>query len=215
MTDHPIIFSAPMVRAILAGTKTMTRRLAHRMGNVSKKELKEAAKFGFVGVARPIILSSWCRISAGDRLWVRENWHAAHGEDRTKPHDMTPDYGIAYAATYSYAETGIIGKLRPSIYMPRWASRLTLTVTATKIEPVQNISAKDAIAEGIEFRDNCYGTWNVDGTMRCGGFPEPIEAFRCLWTNINGVEAWQRNPDVVALSFNVHVCNIDAAKVAA
>ena len=99
---------------------------------------------------------------------------------------------------------------RSPIHMPRWASRITLTVTDVRVQRLQEISQDDAIAEGIEFRpDSGWATWNSDGSMRCGGSPMPIDAYRCLWTNINGTGAWDENPWVAAYTFTVERHNID------
>ena len=116
MIERPIIFSATMVRALLAGRKTMTRRLAWQ------KPL------------RPVLLpTAWQRIRPGDRLWVREIWYP--GQAAADP--------IRYRATYGSGPTSFAW--RSPIHMPRAASRLTLAVTATRIERLQAITAADAI----------------------------------------------------------------------
>ena len=94
---------------------------------------------------------------------------------------------------------------RPSIHMPRWASRLTLIVTATKIERLQKIANADAIAEGC-------GVSLDHPTPERTREPFPVEAFKTLWMKLHGADAWDDNPEVVALTFTVHKANIDAVK---
>jgi hypothetical protein len=208
MTDRPIIFSAPMVLALLAGRKTMTRRLAWsepvglyithaEAGAMIRKGWKVSGEddTGHRIGWRP---SPWQKVGAGDRLWVRENFYVGSGFDGEK---------FGYAADLPADESP--PRLTPCIHMPRHLSRVTLDVQGTKTERLQEITEADAIAEGIEYRHNCYGTWNPNGTMRCGGAQNAVEAFRCLWTNLHGAGAWDLNPEVVAPSFRVIKANID------
>ncbi len=210
MTDIPIIFSAPMIRAFLDGRKTMTRRLAWRPvmkprsvreGDRLEYEMTEPGMGTITAHLQP---SPWQRVKVGDRLWVRESgvWYiekiAKVGECPWAHYRATDEDAFLPGM-----------KWRPAIHMPRWVSRLTLIVEATKIEPLQAISEHDARAEGIEFRDNCFGTWNGDGTMRCGGADNAVEAFRCLWINLHGSGSWEVNPEVVPLTVRVINANID------
>jgi hypothetical protein len=130
----------------------------------------------------------------GDRLWVREAW---------APH---PDGVMAHGAVYrlcheSAAQTGPgIERWRPSIHMPRWASRLTLSVTDVRVQRLQEISEADAQAEGV-----APFVW-VD---------RPLDAphrynFQLLWNDLHGPGAWEADPHVVALTFSVEQRNIDA-----
>lgn len=182
MTDHPIIFSAPMVRALLDGRKTMTRRLAWREGGRQK------------GKASP-----WQRVRPGDRLWVQETWAPVQFaiEDyprRGYPNALTP----AFAADWHQGEPG--NRWLPSIHMPKWASRLTLTVTATKIERLNAIDEGDAVMEGMQ----------PARRLSCGGLNNhPVEDFCNLWQALHGEGSWDANPEVVALTFTVHNVNID------
>lgn len=111
--------------------------------------------------------------------------------------------------------------------MPRWASRLTLTVEGVKVERLQEISEEDAIAEGIA-RENvivdtkCYGGvhheitadryWSGAAGDPDEGYEDGCEAFAALWRSIHGPDAWDANPWVAAISFTVHKCNIDAMR---
>lgn len=176
MTDHPIIFSAPMVRALIEGRKTMTRRLAWR------------------GPVTQFYPSSWQKVKPGDRLWARENFNVlAPTISADGPH----------SCIYLADNTGPqhLMKWKPSIHMPRWASRLTLEVTAVKVERLQAISCADAIVEGITPAGNSL-------TIDCDT-PDPREGFKSLWESLHGTGSWDADPEVVALTFVVHKTNID------
>ncbi len=125
MTDRPIIFSAPMVRALLEGRKTMTRRIAW-------KPLRLIGEGGFGRVGLLQDPSPWQRVQPGDRLWVRENWQSDVRNVGRPPRDVPRTEPVWFAAggdpinspgAFAIQATG----WRPSIHMPRWASRLTLT----------------------------------------------------------------------------------------
>lgn len=197
MTDIPIIFSGPMVQALLAGRKTMTRRLARRELNMKKKG-PIAAGLGYAP-------TSWQRVRVGDRLWVRENMKisketlifASDAADVPKGSFAWQDW------MYAYGEGGV-----PSIHMPRWASRLTLIVTATKIERVQDIANSDAIAEGCGVN---FDHPNPEKTRETF----PALRFRDLWMKLHGLESWDENLEVVALTFRVIKANIDAPEACA
>lgn len=203
MKDHPIIFSRPMVLALLAGRKTQTRRLLyiekkvrHGIPPMTGEFLIEHRPPTSTAFDTYFALSGWQRVKPGDRLWVRENWRA---DDFDKD---DPDRTIyqADAPAGVLAETKGIIKWRPCIHLPRTRSRLTLTVTETKIERLQAISHDDAVAEGV------------------GIFPISMSAqktFSKLWQSLHGPQSWEANPEVVALTFTVHERNIDALSEAA
>lgn len=232
MTDRPIIFSAPMVRALLEGRKTMTRRILKPQPNSEGlfEDLDDAMR-----------ALQWTR---GDRLWVREAWRTEARYDETRPIDLlhpeiAKDMGqrvplCSYEADYQQEPNdGCRGRLRPSIHMPRWASRLTLTVTAFKVERLQEISETDAQAEGMTFID--FGQYQPPGTMsidsgrtfhtlrprqhpgwHAGTATGPQDcletasgAFANLWGRLHGDDAWAANPWVAAITFTVHKGNID------
>jgi hypothetical protein len=172
MTDRPIIFSGPMVRALLDGRKVMTRRLA----------------------ASPLR-----KCQPGDRLYVRENWRA----DDFAPDDAGCTIYMADAPADALRETKGVIKWRPCIHMPRTRSRLTLIVTATKVERLQDISEANAHDEGAMIE---YGE---------GANISERRAFELIWRHLHGVDNWNANPEVVALSFRVEKNNIDALAVAA
>lgn len=198
--DIPIIFSKPMVCALLDGRKTMTRRLAWSF--VRRKLARDLTSGNPCLVddkGRTTAPSPWQKVEPGDRLWVRESW-AGYIEK------MKGTTGVPWAHYRATDENDFVPgmKWKPSIHMPRWASRLTLVVTATKIERLQNISQADATAEG----------W-VDNPEIAPNDPEvhrdaARDWFSDLWESLHGVESWRSNPEVVALSFRVIRANIDA-----
>lgn len=219
--DLPIIYSASMVLALIDARKFMTRREAWTYRQCP--ECKGAGRLnqgpdscghcrGEGAFKRPSI---WQKVRPGDRLWVRENWRAGRGYDGLRPRELpTPDktkIAFWYEADMS-SQIGR-GKLRPAIFMPRWASRITLDVTATRIEPLQKINDADSILEGIIRCDN--GRDWYDGRDVTTASSIPRGAFYCLWLKLHGKQAWDANPDVVPISFTVRQGNIDALKVAA
>lgn len=232
MRDIPIIFSASMVRALLreaqeeGAGKSMTRRLAWRSecptcggsGRISDgpNERVLCGDCGAIGK----MPSPWQRATAGDRLWVRETI-------KGKPDDAGFD-SIEYAADNFHTRIPCAndnesqerfmeifyyrrgrGLPVPSIHMPRWASRLTLVVTETKIERLHKISRADVLAEGILPADiKKWEQWLHPDDC-------PGKAFGVLWDSINGKGEWDKNPEVVAVRFAVHKTNIDSMKEAA
>lgn len=209
MTDRPILFSAPMVRALLDGTKTQTRRVAKFITEDAAGDFSAKTSFGgVIGMSEHAVafhaayFSPW---QIGDRLWVRETWRATERWDGHAPSKIPVGYmPIEYLATP--APPREMGKTRAKIHMPRWASRLTLTVTDVRVERLQDISAADAIAEGIE-SDEDYWLDYIYPTIR--KFVDPRDSYRSLWDSINGDGAWEQNPWVVALTFDVRKGNID------
>jgi hypothetical protein len=209
-----------MVRAILAGRKTQTRR------KLKFQEWDDAI------IKRYPRQKAGVPFAVGDILWVRETWAAPHICDTFKPSEIEIGERVHYAATADFGGDNNLGGLigRPSIFMPRWASRLTLEVTDVRVERLQAISEADAIAEGVEAveseRDEhdwsicpkCGGT-GLHGALGDGlGYME-VDCQECnthkkryshLWNHINGDGAWEANPFVVAVSFKVHKCNVDA-----
>lgn len=180
MSEHGIIMSAPMVQALLAGRKTQTRRLA---------------------------TSPLRRCVAGDQLWVREcgNWKIC---TEVAPNDGQAHGFVWYAADGDKSGLSFFGgKMRPSIHMPRWASRLTLTLIDVRIQSLQALTDEDAIAEGIVEHETCG--WHVPGLPHpLKEFPilsrsTPREMYAALWDTLHGSGEWLGNPDVVALTFEI------------
>lgn len=166
MVDRPMIFSAPMVRALLEGRKTQTRRLMPGQAWLAQAYDPIVSGRRIYNYAGDELVSE-ARFAPGDRLWVREAWRATGEWDCHPPRAIQPGY-TRYEADPCVAHS--YGKLRPSIFMPRWASRLTLMVTDVKVERLQDISEADAVAEGIErsekFADR-FGRSTLGSVARC------------------------------------------------
>ena len=191
--EHPILFSGSMVKAILAGKKTMTRRV------IKPKTLDK-----FINLIwnpnENLNLSPW---KVGDVLWVRETWNGirlGNGPEYWYRADEPED-----------ADTGVLReRWRPSIFMPRAAARLFLKVTSIRVERLQEITEEDAIAEGIEWSElsKCAFTppiklhqkWPISYP-----FTTIKEAFKSLWDSINAKRGygWATNPWVWIVEFNV------------
>ncbi|WP_164827146.1 hypothetical protein [Sinorhizobium meliloti] len=209
MADRPILFSGPMIRALLDGRKTQTRRLCkdqppagvtiirktiRPFGKESYHAFERRTKFGNFGGEVPV------KISRGDRLWVKET-HARVG-DNGDDHMACPDLTrlVYYRADDVQPE---LSRWRPSIFMRRQDSRLTLLVTDVRVERLQDISIGDALAEG----------W--PGAVEANKMPA-TKWYRHLWDEINGAGAWDANPWVAAYTFTVIKQNVDQIeKVAA
>lgn len=219
MADRPILFSAPMVRALLAGTKTQTRRVV--------KGLEDADTWCPVGpeVYHPTVVdrhgddapgastygagnadgTDWVRCpygQPGDRLWVRETWQAISGTERARRiiENPRPNFGwVEYASGPHKEGNELPPKWRPSIHMPRWASRITLEVTCVRVERLQDISEADSIAEGIERSGDC--NWRDYLDHPYNDFTSARRSYRSLWDQINGTGSWAANPWVWVVSF--------------
>lgn len=201
MRERPILFSGPMVRAILDGRKTQTRRIV--TGDQTRLVVMRGTVFwegygdGGTGSRDRIVR---CPYGApGDRLWVRETHAQFSVGNRT---GFAPQC-VAYRATcdadgsFDYVNNGDeimrlkVTKWTPAIHMPRWASRITLEVTGVRVERLQAISEEDARAEGVDLSDPLVAT--------CWG---AIERFSFLWDGINGTRApWSSNPWVWVVEF--------------
>lgn len=217
MTDRPILFSAPMIRALLAGRKTQTRRLCkdqpppgvtiirktiRPFGKEPYHAFERRTKFGNFGGEVPV------KISRGDRLWVKET-HARVG-DNGDDHMACPDLTrlVYYRADDVQPE---LSRWRPSIFMRRQDSRLTLIVTDVRVERLQDISDEDAIAEGIFQleRKAWIGGGPLYGLHEGVGHDTAVGAYNRLWRDINGDGSWAANPWVAAYTFTVTKQNID------
>lgn len=216
MTDRPILFSAPMVRALLDGHKTQTRRRlpsAHPKypdNNQLRTDVMNDPQtvWYWDAVHESVGASFRIRIACGDRLWVREHWRADHSLDDYPPRVMVKNEAVKFIADGGIARgfsTFEDGRHRQGMHMPRWASRLTLTVTDVRVQRLQDISETDAQAEGII---PAYEGWATDLYGRHWG-ADARNSYRILWDDINGPGAWDKNPWVAAYSFTVHRGNID------
>lgn len=208
MADRPIVFSAPMIRALLDGRKTQTRRV------LKPQPYEFDGRWWVVDRhSGDCHLDMWARGDVGcrpyfpgDRLWVRETF--AFDDDG---HEEWPLYRADGATLPTLHPNRKPARWRPSIHMPRWASRLTLIVTGVRVQRVQDISEEDAVAEGAErlaMDDDGKFYQHDAGTHRTG--------FAGLWEHLNGPRGfgWDANPWVVALTFTAHRCNIDQMEAA-
>lgn len=220
MKDRPILFSGPMVRALLAGTKTQTRRIApidrldikdHGDGFVSwavgftkpMGKIRSVASYSgslvTVDQARSIIASQFCPYGQpGDKLWVREAFRLCAEADATPPRNTHAAYRIWYEADAPHQPGS--GKLRPGMFMPRWASRLTLEITSVRVERLQSISGADAIAEGLDFVPDGAAAHGIKG-LATSWSNDPRKSYSALWVSINGPESWEANPWVWVVGF--------------
>jgi hypothetical protein len=208
MNERPILFSSAMVRALLAGTKTQTRR------EVKATHPADATSAGVFfapgkeydgewnwlnGDPRDCDSWSWvgepfrCPYGApSDRLWVRETWGRFNGCGT-----------LAYRATNDENPMGSPERWRPSIHMPRKLSRIDLEVTGLRVQQLHDISEADAIAEGlIPLSEGSDRTWTADGTARTE-YETAREAYAALWDDINGFGSWDANPWVWVVDFKV------------
>lgn len=211
MTERPILFSAEMVRAILDGRKTQTRRVikpqpwVDNMGNACWKDRNFGQSANHVphikALASPIPCSDTKRVlcpygKPGDLLWVRETWcleeppHIPSVHYRADGEHVVLDDGDGFTAVNKDGSEK--SPWRPSIHMPRWASRITLRITDVRVERLQDIREDDARAEG------CDPVIHEDGAIDCG---TRKTTFARLWNRINGPGAWEANSWVWVISF--------------
>lgn len=212
--ERPILFNAEMVRAILDGRKTQTRWIVN-----PQPELSERAGFVWKGYAYGLgsdnrgTQRNFARPNCpygqpGGRLWVRETWRTgwsyggdyptvqyratetAHVGSKEYPvlDVLRGEFGIPDPAPHSIVPGG---KWKPSIHMPRWASRITLEITGVRVERLQDISDEDARAEGAS-----SVSFPVTENQRSN-----IDRFRALWNLTHGAGAWGENPWVWVIEF--------------
>lgn len=194
MSDKPIIFSAPMVRALLDSRKSQTRRL---LKPLPRRSIFFDPKTAGLGQFQEP------PYAPGDRLYVREAF-SYETLDVDRNGFMPPWYWAD-----GNPASGDFSRPKPSIHMPRWASRLTLTVTEVRVQRLQDISAADSIAEGVQ-----CATCEAMKASACHGRGcfASIDAYRTLWNSLHGPDAWDANPWICALTFTVQHGNIDLVK---
>jgi len=206
MRERPIILNSEMVKAVLDGRKTQTRRIVKlndsgrvkfhgRQWHIDDYNVAIACPFGEVG----------------DRLWVRETW----SEDFA---NYYPNDRVWYAANDDRrmdieVVDGVRGifspesnvhvpfRWRPSIHMPRWASRITLEITGVRVERLQDISEADARSEGIKLAGDLLPEYPETYLTPNGDFATATVAFQRLWQSIYGDESWDSNPWVWVIEF--------------
>lgn len=198
MKERPILFSAPMVRALLAGTKTQTRRICkaaklHDSGEDYRDDDGWPLFDASVDGAGDIRIGSPYG-QAGDRLWVREGYSGPHWMTGVPPRDWIPGTPLWYWADGRIPTHGDWTKPKPGMHMPRWASRIDLEVTSVRVERLQAINEYDAAAEGV-------ATWAPGAPSPDGQTADPSDQFRWLWSSINGADSWSANPWVWVVEF--------------
>jgi hypothetical protein len=204
MKARPILFNAPMVRALLDGTKTQTRRLV----KPQPEKVHDGEPYWYIGGYRawghrpapavPLRVGGNplpCPYGqAGDQLWVRETWaYGIHALAAARDEDGP----FVYAADSHSTQGRLCDRWRPSIHMLRAASRITLEVTEVRVERLQDISGADCQAEGIE----SYALNGKPPIKGAGSLHLPATYYRYLWESINGPGSWDANPWVWAVSF--------------
>ncbi|HEI9781110.1 TPA: hypothetical protein SLN38_000499 [Serratia marcescens] len=207
MKERPVIFNGEMVRAILDGRKTQTRRVIANVSldNCIPLQKPTKTKDGIYTHVMDAPGHGLCPFGqVGDRLWVREAYQGplfnfdqmeTYLEDTSKfERPEFCEYRADGGKTPEYydADDNLRYGWKPSIHMPRWASRITLEITAVRVERLNDISHDDAKAEGC-----CYG--------RGGGVPDfsvtPADHFPTLWSSIYGIDSWNANPWVWVIEF--------------
>ena len=209
MKETPIIFSGEMVRAILDGRKTQTRRLVKNQGRLkvvhgwNGRYLQPNMIFeaGRLGITSPY--------TPGDRLWVREAW--LDGLSNRNDAEKRSREDVYYRADGEFEERPfedyLDSRWLSPIFMPRWASRITLEITGVRIEQLHDISEEDAKAEGVSLCSVGDLTTIPESWIKGGWMPSMTATsfqagFGVKWQEINGKKhPWESNPWVWAISF--------------
>lgn len=197
--ERPILFSGEMIRAVLEGRKTQTRRVCKIPVSIPR---------GYPGASRDRP-AAWSKLldlcpygQPGDRLWVRETWCDGYSESH-ECWGFRAD--MRYQCGRPIPDDGLFKTWKPSIFMPRKYSRILLEVVDVRVERVNEISEEDAIAEGIYKLSSGYwsgGIHPIKETQK--HLPSPIEGFQDLWDSINGKKMpWDSNPWVWVVTFKV------------
>lgn len=206
MKEKQILFSAPMVRAILDGRKTQTRRVVKKA--IPDESFINAPYNGFAFVGQfnggTYTVPFLCPYGQpGDRLWVRETWQAYRQvnveynecEEMESPKDR--HHGL-YEPVYRADGKSQPNKWFPAIHMPRDCSRITLDITNVRVERLHDISEADALAEGVEREGDGFRDYLMPETQVCA---TAKDSFLTLWQSINGPDSWAANPWVWVIEF--------------
>ena len=215
MKERPILFSASMVRGLLAGTKTQTRRAVWPQPASDQQLRTVIGSSGFVYVMDNAPLLPYPKVrrvrwdcpygQPGDRLWVRESWSSSDYRLQRGPYLKPDEFNVAEARELGhliYAADGTpdfegeqeLIRWVPSIHMPRWASRITLEITSVRVERLQEISEADVQAEGWTRRPEVSTEPQVHKEAARDWFMD-------RWESINGPGSWDANPWVWAIEF--------------
>lgn len=214
--ERPILFSGPMVKALLAGQKTQTRRTIKKVTCVNGQDCITDRD------GLPSHLScaphNWeqCPYGVpGDRLWVRETYRSTvagkrgwaviqYRADMEARQMLCTDEGegepAAVGEVIPKSSTIVETAWKPSIFMPHWASRITLEITDVRVQRLREISPEDAVAEGLRVRTDIAGKYSA---LPDRWFDDPVHTFADLWESINGEGSWVTNPWVWAITFRI------------
>lgn len=228
MKERPILFSTAMVQAILNGTKTQTRRTKgletfnEQPDNwkwtctLTRPNEPAAGRHAFFideAANKEVALGAKCPYGVeGDILWVRETWAYSngiepYGREYIYKADLVGDNVATTSYRFSFDDDELDSiKYKPSIHMPREASRILLEITKISVERLQDICSADAREEGVIEPDSLRGIFDDGGTIKSykfGTHPAPVHFFYELWESINGLESWQHNPWVWVVEFKV------------
>jgi len=221
MKPIPMLFKGAMVRAILDGTKTQTRRVL----KVDADDLPYVGSWHEREDGRPFVvfqdapgdqvisrLQYNVPYAPGDLLWVREEWSAPREYRGVTPREMPPGIPIWYWADGNPGY-GDWTKPKVSLHIPMWFSRLTLEVTDVRVQRLHEISEDDALAEGIIWSDKWRGfivpkVEHPNKDFPVLSRPTAREMYAALWDTINGSGEWLANRWIVAVTFKVHRLNV-------
>ncbi|TIM05747.1 hypothetical protein [Mesorhizobium sp.] len=226
MADRPILFSGPMVRALLAGTKTQTRRVLQPQPDSRTNECCVSdGKWMGIGPSVTGGTAQWDQwrklpFAKADRLYVREAWGTDAAYDDLSPAAMGGEEPIRYDAdgehqTWGYPAISKLGRFRQGMHMPRWASRLTLVVRAVRVQRLQEINSEDAIAEGCAPLGSEFlipGQYLYSDSSKPRTAISATSAYESLWNQINEARGygWDANPWVVAVAFTRNIDQVPA-----
>lgn len=215
-TERPILFSGPMVRAILSGQKTVTRRVVKGC-QIPKEDTSEPIgdrlrwtavgqhdpRYGFIVAgstadecAAELASHGVCPYGRrSERLWVRETCFINDYRQAGVPVDERAGIDVVYRADPlpDWEGEESLVTWRPSIHMPRWASRILLEITDVRVERLHDITEEQALAEGVMSAER-----DIDPD---GNDYSPLELFGGLWTKLNGMDSWNANPWVWVVEF--------------
>ncbi|BEL74396.1 ASCH domain-containing protein [Serratia marcescens] len=221
MKERPVIFNSEMVRAILDGRKTQTRRVIANVSpdNCIPLHKPTKTKDGIYTHVMDAPGHGLCPFGqVGDRLWVRETFAVLGNEDGCpidwdgnlikgdEKHAARIYKASCWQEPGNYGlwsipdrDTQYEGAWRPSIHMPRWASRMTLEITAVRVERLNSIGDVEAMREGIQNLTTCsHADFGIPGVVNA---QHPVRAFQLLWESIYGEESWSANPWVWVIEF--------------
>ncbi|EFO33923.1 PmgT [Roseibium sp. TrichSKD4] len=251
MRVRDALFTGSMVIGLLEDRKTQTRRVMNRLlrfGPITEFGPSDTRGYDWQFRDKRLLwndlrhdaLLEVLPYQVGDLLYVREAWKTFACLDKVKPSELPVNdvsgAGVLYLADGTWRSlsangerckcrvreiTPIFGRYRPGMHMPRWASRITLKVTDVRVQRLQDISEKDAKAEGVcaWVESQAKYPWgDISDPLRHlmvkNTFGNAKTAFECLWDSLNGdrnagIYAWDANPWVIAVSFEVIKANVD------